>query len=152
MATTLKKKAILMLLGNKCLVCGKTSNLTIHHVNKKKYILKKKTLEVIAKNSDKLECLCRGCHNIHHALYDQSLSYIRNMARLRKADLKTAKSNKAKDHYFRTYSQITLKFLKKKAKANIELEEHFLKEYPSFNWLFEIVNKERGEIPGYNLV
>lgn len=147
-----KRKAIFKLLGSKCNLCGKTCNLTVHHVKKNTYVLKNRSLEDILKNLDKLECLCRGCHNKHHALHDQSLSYLNKVIRLKRYYSELTNSKKVEKIITKQFKEATTSFIRKKKKITSEIEEHFLKEYPMFSALFEIIKRERGEIPGHSLL
>ncbi len=72
----LKRKEILLRDKNRCVLCGSTSNLVIHH---RRYIFiksKNRFIEPWNYSNKTLITLCENCHKQGHHLYKVPIKYI----------------------------------------------------------------------------
>jgi len=74
-----ERNKIIQQLGGKCIACGTTENLEIHHIqayNGKHHHGRGRITRLLdwKNNMDKITLLCRECHREYHGIYDPNIN------------------------------------------------------------------------------
>lgn len=74
-----EREKIIQRLGGKCIACGTTENLEIHHIwqyNGKRHHGRGRITRLLdwKNNIDKITLLCRECHREYHSIYDPNIN------------------------------------------------------------------------------